>query len=442
MPSNNRVTALFAATAVLFFVSRLSAEIFGPFVYADQGASVIITAYTGKKNGTVEIPSVIAGKPVTEIGERAFANHYKETGFIIPATVTLIGDLAFNNCSKVLAYTVAEENPNYSSSGGVIFDKLRTRLIQYPCGLSGAYDVPAGVSAIADRAFERSILSEVTMSASVTDIGTAAFSRCFQLIRAVLSSGATRLGDEAFFSNFRLEKVNIPSGVPRIGDRTFYHCWNLSEVTVGTGLESIGYQAFIDCTNLIELSLPASLTLIEASAFMDCKDLERIHFRGDAPQVGQYAFGFHFPLPTVYVNEAAEGFTFPTWKSCRTVVVSKTAEIAVQQPIGTGLLDGAARKSFGTAVVGEVGTTKTFVIKNRGSTPLDLLRLTTDRAGSKHFKIFPPRLKPLAPGATTTFKVIFRPMKKGSLSTVLQIRSTDADENPFDIRLSGLGVAP
>jgi hypothetical protein len=51
----------------------------------------------------------------------------------------------------------------------------------------------------------------------------------------------------------------------------------------------------------------------------------------------------------------------------------------------------------------------------------------------------PPKTS-LAPGSSTTFKVIFKPSAKGTRKANIHIKSNDADENPFDIKLTGQGV--
>lgn len=48
----------------------------------------------------------------------------------------------------------------------------------------------------------------------------------------------------------------------------------------------------------------------------------------------------------------------------------------------------------------------------------------------------------LISGAITTFKVTFKPSAAGTRNAVIHISSNDANENPFDITLSGMGLAP
>ncbi|RYD22980.1 MAG: choice-of-anchor D domain-containing protein [Verrucomicrobiaceae bacterium] len=115
------------------------------------------------------------------------------------------------------------------------------------------------------------------------------------------------------------------------------------------------------------------------------------------------------------------------------------AEISIQQPVGSELKDGAAKKSFGTVKLGKKSAAKTFTIKNAGGKTLKNLAVAVTGKHNKDFTITAPSKKSLAPGASTTFKVTFKPMAKGTRKAALEIKSNDKDESPFDIKVTGLG---
>lgn len=115
-------------------------------------------------------------------------------------------------------------------------------------------------------------------------------------------------------------------------------------------------------------------------------------------------------------------------------------EIGVQQPKGSELADGKTKKSFGTVKLGKSGKAKKFTIRNTGKANLTSLAVTRGGKHAKDFVITQPLKKTLAPGASTTFTVTFKPKAKGTRSGTLKIKSNDANENPFDIQITGFGL--
>jgi len=119
---------------------------------------------------------------------------------------------------------------------------------------------------------------------------------------------------------------------------------------------------------------------------------------------------------------------------------TSTAEIAVEQPAGTDLTDGSATVNCGTATVGSPASPTTFTIKNTGASNLTGLALSKSGTHSADFTLGALGATTVAPGASTTFNVTFTPGAAGNRTAAIQIASNDANENPFDINLTGTGV--
>lgn len=120
--------------------------------------------------------------------------------------------------------------------------------------------------------------------------------------------------------------------------------------------------------------------------------------------------------------------------------LSPAPEIDVQQPAGSSQVDGTAKRTFGTVKVSaKKGKVLTFTIKNTGTATLTKLATAVSGKHKKDFTATKPKAASLAPGASTTFTVTFKPKAKGTRAAALKVTSNDADENPFDINLSGLG---
>ena len=125
----------------------------------------------------------------------------------------------------------------------------------------------------------------------------------------------------------------------------------------------------------------------------------------------------------------------------KTIVVSnqKSPEIEITDPDGVRLVDGATGRHLGSKVVGEKSKMN-FRIKNIGSSYLNGLKVT--RSGYAGFSVGKPLAKTsLAPGASETLQIQFKPSSKGDKKAVIHISSNDANESPFEIKVFGTGVS-
>ncbi len=124
-----------------------------------------------------------------------------------------------------------------------------------------------------------------------------------------------------------------------------------------------------------------------------------------------------------------------------TVNRENTPEIAVEQPAGIDLTSGAATIAFGNVAVGNSSGAKTFVIRNPGAASLTGVAVTKDGTQNGDFVVDSSSLSTAVPSrGSTTFTVTFTPGATGARSATLHIASNDADENPFDIALTGTGL--
>lgn len=158
------------------------------------------------------IESIVINEGVTHIGKRAFSycNHANLTTITVPATVTTIGDFAFN-CVKLETINVDGGNANFSSAEGVLFDKAKTTLISIPRGKTGNYVVPDGVTLIKAYAFQHCTgLSSVVIPASVTMIEDMAFGWCSGLTELTVYAPSCSLGYyTAFYRCNNLNKIYV-----------------------------------------------------------------------------------------------------------------------------------------------------------------------------------------------------------------------------------------
>ena len=192
------------------------------------GAVVIPSSVTGIGDNAFSgsgITSITIPAGVTSIGESAFEGANSLTSITIPAGVTSIGTNAFARAAAISSITVEGGNTNFSSTGGVLFNKLSTSLISYPAGKSAAsYSIPS----------------------SVTNINGWAFSFASSLTSITIPSSVTSIGVYAFYSASSLTSISIPAGVTSIGNFAFANATALANIYfLGNAPATIGIDSFL-----------------------------------------------------------------------------------------------------------------------------------------------------------------------------------------------------
>lgn len=119
-------------------------------------------------------------------------------------------------------------------------------------------------------------------------------------------------------------------------------------------------------------------------------------------------------------------------------------EIAVFDGTGTAgaeRTDNVGTVAFGSVNTGSSSAAQTFTIQNTGTGELLDLAVTVSGEDDADFTVGSLSAVNLAPNDTATFTVTFSPTSAGLKEAVINIASNDPDENPFEINVSGTGVA-
>ena len=233
-------------------------------VLFNKDKSWLITYPAGKADSEYAIPN-----SVTSIGDSAFENCTSLTSVTIPDSVTSIGSGAFENCTSLKSIEVSENNKNYASIDGVLFNKDKSELVTYPAGKTDSeYVIPNSVTSIGYSAFENcTSLTSVTIPGSVTSIDYSAFENCTSLTSVTIPNDVTSIGYGVFQGCTSLTSVTIPNSVTSIDSSAFSSCTSLIGITIPNSVTSIGYGVFQDCTSLSSVTIPNSVTSIGDSAF-------------------------------------------------------------------------------------------------------------------------------------------------------------------------------
>lgn len=187
---------------------------------------------------------------VTFIGNKVFADCKKLKSISIPASVRGINPGAFNNCVSLRSIHVASGNRNYCSQDGVLYNKNKTKLIQYPLHKTNrSFRTPSTLVSIRSNAFsENHYMQSVVVKANKIEEG-------------------------AFQNMSALKHVTILSGTAKIESQAFAYCSALNKVVLPDSVSVIGYGAF-EGSGIATIHIPSSLKKLERNVFSDCRKLK------------------------------------------------------------------------------------------------------------------------------------------------------------------------
>ncbi len=314
---------------------------------------VIVSTYNGKPvtsignsafAGCNNLESVVIPNSVVEIGEKAFYDCTTLTDINIPDSVTTIGFSAFNYCNNLKSITLpfvgGMQNGNRNTHFGYIFgaesykdnqNYIPTSLEQvtitngtmigyrafYHCNSLTSVTIPDGVFSIGQEALEGcTSLTDIIIPMSVTNIGANAFKGC-PIENITMPSLAIE-----YIGKSNLNTVIITNGAS-IADNTFSGCRNLTSITLPDSLISIGNSAFEGCGSLTSVTLPESLTSIGSSAFDSCSSLTSIAILDSVTSIGEKAF-YDCPIENATIPTLAIGY-IPKSKLKTVIITSGTS---------------------------------------------------------------------------------------------------------------------
>jgi len=177
------------------------------------------------------LASITIPNSVTKIGWNVFYNCGNLKTVNLGASVASIGWYTFSFCSSLTEINVDENNQNYYSKNGVLFNKDMTTLINCPNGLSDQFIMPN----------------------TVTTVRNYAFADCTKLTSIIMSENLNWIMDDAFVRCSKLTSVSLPDSLYHIGYNAFGECTSLTSITIPRSVYSISNKVFDGCTNLMAI---------------------------------------------------------------------------------------------------------------------------------------------------------------------------------------------
>ena len=349
---------------------------YGDFEYTVYNGTIAITGYTGSAE-SVEVPSKINGKMVTDIRYGAFAKCLKLKNVVLNKGIETIGFRAFKECINLENVTIPDSVKTIDTGAFARCYKLKKIKIPdsvqslgngafYKCINLTQVNIPNGVKTIPGYFYAQGYADEtvaagcfqdcrsiknIIIPSSVSTIEESAFSRCTSLSSVFIGSGVKELDKRGFYGCdslaeitvdeknanyssldgvlFNKNKTNViicpngkkgtyslPNKVTKISSYAFCNCSGLTSVTIPNSVTSIEDYAFDDCTGLTNITIPNSVTSIEGSAFSGCTGLTNIMIPNSVTSIGGSAFSGCTGLTSITIPESVTSLYGSTFDGC------------------------------------------------------------------------------------------------------------------------------
>ena len=295
----------------IFFIGKLANE--------DVADGEVLLAYVGADKD-IDIPNTV--KFIVSLAGYGKNQFLGVESITIPGSVKLDSEFGeelalFHDCSTLTEIHVDNDNENYSSEDGVLYNKDKTVLLFCPTAKSGACLISNSVTYISPYAFYMCNNLQYNESNNACYLGSTE-NPYLVLIKAKsntitsceVCNNCRIIHREAFKGCTEMESVFIPQTVESIGPDAFYNCTGLTKA-VFENIESIcgikflyegpepmlssnpltyAHHLYINQEEITSLVIPDEITKINSMAFAGCSYLKYITIPNSVTSIGDYAF--------------------------------------------------------------------------------------------------------------------------------------------------------
>ena len=259
------------------------------------------------------LTSIVIPHSVVSIGDGAFSGCLLLEYISISKSIICLNGNPFSDWNGKLECL----SPNFIYADDVLFNKDKSEIVSFRNQKIESYIIPNSVTSIGDDAFFgcRS-LSNIVIPDSVTSIGDGAFFGCRSLSNIVIPDSVISVGDWTFCGCRSLSSMVIPDGVSSIGVCTFSYCRSLSSIVIPDSVSSIGICAFMDCCFLSNIVLPNNVTSIGNGAFLGCRSLSNIIIPNSVSSIGINAFMNCSSLSNIDIPDSVSSIGHCAFRGC------------------------------------------------------------------------------------------------------------------------------
>ena len=167
------------------------------------------------------LTDIVIPNSVTSIGDNAFRHCSSLSSVVIPESVVNLNGNPFCRWDGGLKCL----SPYFIYDNKVLFDKDKSKIIAFRDKNTTSYVIPDSVTRIGESAFRGcSFLNSVVIPDGVTSIGEYAFRHCSSLSSLVIPDSVTSIECYAFSGCESLSSIVIPDSVTSIGYHAFASC--------------------------------------------------------------------------------------------------------------------------------------------------------------------------------------------------------------------------
>src|SRR5574344_872446 len=277
----------------------------------NNGKATLAHQIPDEIGGKVTVPSSFDYKgttyTVTSAVDGCFKGCTSLTSVTFPRSITRISPSFFYDCTSLASILVDGENPNYSSDGAALYNKDKSELVYVPkqALTDSTYVIPSTVTSLGDSAFYNIYtLRALTIPETVTSIGRQCFATCGHLTSVILPKGLTSIGDGCFYYCVNLSSVTVPDKVTYLGDDCFYNCVSLTSAVIPDGVTHLGNNCFRRCLSLTSITIPNTVTAMGQYCFAYCQSLTSVVLPDKLKEVSGYCFYYCKSLTSVFIPES------------------------------------------------------------------------------------------------------------------------------------------
>ena len=266
---------------------------------------------------------------ITKIGKNVFDGCSSLTNVELPGTIKSIGDYAFRGCSSLSYIEIPE---SVTSIGSYAFQGcLSVSNLEIPGSVTSIKDyafagcarlsnivVPQGIATVGSYVF--SGCASLASISEVRSFGSYMFNGCTALRTVSIPNGVTGFANYTFNGCTALRSVEIPSTVTSIGNGAFYGCTRIANIEIPTSVKNVGASAFQNCTALKSITLPTSVTTIGNNAFTGCTAITYVSLPASVTSLGSYAFSNCTALQSIELPTGFKTISSNCFSGCSSLV--------------------------------------------------------------------------------------------------------------------------